>query len=79
MYCLIYVITYTCTYLLTDQQLCEYLFELSQRFNQFYEKCPVLKAESPELQRSRAALCSLTADTLKLSLGLLGIRTVEKL
>jgi arginyl-tRNA synthetase len=39
----------------------------------------VLKAESPEIQRSRAALCSLTAETLKLSLGLLGIKTVEKL
>ena len=42
-------------------QLCEYLFELSQRFNQFYEKCPVLKAETLELQQSRTALCSLTA------------------
>jgi len=55
------------------------LFELSQRFNQFYEKCPVLKAETPQVQRARTALCSLTADTLKLSLGLLGIDTVEKL
>ena len=25
------------------------------------ERCPVLKAESPEIQRSRTALCSLTA------------------
>ena len=69
------------TILLLDEhnQLCEYLFELSQRFNQFYENCPVLKAETIESRRSRAALCELTADTLKLSLGLLGIETVEKL
>jgi arginyl-tRNA synthetase len=64
---------------LYPNKLCEYIFELSQRFNQFYERCPVLAAESPELRKSRAALCSLTADTLKLSLDLLGIRTVEKL
>eukprot|EP00596_Hydrurales_sp_CCMP1899_P010025 CAMPEP_0119036524 /NCGR_PEP_ID=MMETSP1177-20130426/4295_1 /TAXON_ID=2985 /ORGANISM="Ochromonas sp, Strain CCMP1899" /LENGTH=572 /DNA_ID=CAMNT_0006996531 /DNA_START=363 /DNA_END=2081 /DNA_ORIENTATION=- len=64
---------------LYPNRLCEYLFELSQRFNKFYECCPVLKAETIELRRSRAALCSLTADTLKLSLGLLGIQTVEKL
>lgn len=64
---------------LYPNKLCEYIFELSQRFNQFYERCPVLAAESKELRKSRAALCSLTADTLKLSLDLLGIRTVEKL
>lgn len=64
---------------LYPNKLCEYIFELSQRFNQFYERCPVLAAETPELRKSRAALCSLTADTLKLSLDLLGIRTVEKL
>ena len=55
------------------------MFELSQRFNLFYERCPVLKAETEAIQMSRTALCSLTADTLKLSLELLGIDTVEKL
>ena len=64
---------------LYPNKLCEYIFDLSQRFNQFYERCPVLSAETPELRKSRAALCSLTADTLKISLDLLGIRTVEKL
>lgn len=37
------------------------MFELAQRFNQFYESCPVLQAETPELRASRAALCALTA------------------
>ena len=55
------------------------MFELSQRFNLFYERCPVLKAETEEIQLSRTFLCSLTADTLKLSLELLGIDTVDKL
>ena len=56
-----------------------YIFELSGKFNQFYEQCPVLAAETAELQRSRLALCSLTASVLRLSLGLLGIDTLERL
>jgi len=64
---------------LYPNRLCDYLFELSGKFNTFYERCPVLKAENPQIQKSRAALCALTADVLKLSLGLLGIDTVEKL
>ena len=64
---------------LYPSQLCEYLFDLSQKFNQFYEKCPVLKAETPELMKSRSALCAITADTLQVGLSLLGIETLEKL
>ena len=64
---------------LYPNKLCDYIYELSQKFNQFYESCPVLKAENKEIQQSRAVLCSLTADVLDLSLGLLGIKTVEKL
>jgi len=64
---------------LYPNKLCDYIFELSQKFNQFYENCPVLKADTPELQTSRTALCILTSDTLKLSLDLLGIETVDKL
>merc|ERR1711988_1118864 len=62
---------------LLPSKLCEYIFELSGKFNQFYESCPVLAAETAELQRSRLALCSLTASVLRLSLGLLGIDTLE--
>jgi len=59
--------------------LCEYIFELSNKFNQFYEKCSVLRAGYPEEVRSRIALCTATANTLALSLNLLGIETVDKL
>ena len=64
---------------LLPSKLCEYIFDLSGKFNQFYEQCPVMKAETEELQRSRLALCSLTASVLRLSLGLLGIDTLERL
>jgi len=63
---------------LTPNRLCQYLFELSQKFNLFYDRCPVLSAPEP-LQTSRLALCDLTARTLKQGLGLLGIQVVERM
>jgi len=63
---------------LLPNRLCTYLFELSQVFNRFYDQVPVLKAE-PAARHSRLALCRLTADTLKLGLGLLGIPSLERM
>ena len=63
---------------LLPNRLCSYLFELSQVFNRFYDQVPVLRADEPA-RRSRLALCRLTADTLKLGLGLLGIPTLERM
>lgn len=63
---------------LLPNRLCTYLFELSQVFNRFYDQVPVLKAE-PDALPSRLALCRLTADTLKLGLGLLGIPTLDRM
>lgn len=67
---------------LTDyrpNQLTAYLYDLANRFSSFYENCPVLKAESPELLRSRLALCDLTAKVLRQGLSLLGIEAVERM
>lgn len=63
---------------LLPNRLCQYLFELSQKFNQFYDRCPVLQAEEPQ-RTSRLVLCHLTAKTLKLGLSLLGIPTLERM
>ncbi|MCP9816511.1 arginine--tRNA ligase [Synechococcus sp. GreenBA-s] len=63
---------------LLPNRLCTYLFELSQVFNRFYDQVPVLKADQPA-RASRLALCRLTADTLRLGLGLLGIPTLERM
>ena len=63
---------------LLPNRLCQYLFELSQKFNQFYEQCAVVKAEEPQ-RTSRLALCDLTAKTLKLGLSLLGISVLERM
>lgn len=63
---------------LFPNRLCQYLFELSQKFNQFYDRCPVLAAEEPA-RTSRLVLCDLTARTLKLGLSLLGIPVLERM
>ncbi|MEC7500458.1 MAG: DALR anticodon-binding domain-containing protein, partial [Planctomycetota bacterium] len=60
--------------------LSHYLFEnLAKRFSQFFEQCPVIKAESPTTASQRILLCGLTAKTLQLGLNLLGIDVVEKM
>ncbi len=63
---------------LLPNRLCEYLYQLSEKFNQFFENCPVLKSEEP-VKTSRLALCDLTARTLKLGLNLLGIEVLERM
>ena len=63
---------------LLPNRLCQHLFELSQKFNQFYDKHSVLQVEEP-LRTSRLVLCDLTAKTLKLGLDLLGIPVIERM
>jgi len=58
---------------LEPHRLCTYLFTLAQSYTTFYENCPVLKAETPELLRSRLALCSATLRVLETGLSLLGV------
>lgn len=63
---------------LLPNRLCQYLFELSQKFNQFYDRCPILNAED-SVRISRLALCDITARVLKLGLSLLGIVVLERM
>jgi arginyl-tRNA synthetase len=62
---------------LLPNRLCQYLFELSQKFNQFYDQCPVLQAEE-SVRLSRLLLSEITARTLKLGLSLLGISVLDR-
>jgi arginyl-tRNA synthetase len=63
---------------LLPNRICDYLYELSKKFNQFYEQCPVLTAEE-SIKTSRLILSDLTARTLKLGLSLLGISVLERM
>jgi arginyl-tRNA synthetase len=63
---------------LLPNRICLYLFELSQKFNQFYEQCDILNADEPQ-KTSRLILADLTARTIKLGLSLLGIDVLERM
>lgn len=63
---------------LEPHKLCGYLYALSGAFTEFWDKCPVLKAEEPA-RSSRLALCELTARTLKQGLALLGITALDRM
>jgi arginyl-tRNA synthetase len=63
----------------SPHRLCTYLFELAQDFTSFYDACPVLKAPSDEIRRSRLALAGLTASVIASGLALLGIDAPERM
>lgn len=64
---------------LAPHRLCSYLFELAASYHKFYESCPVLSADDETVRNSRLLLSDLTAKTLKLGLGLLGIEVLEQM
>jgi arginyl-tRNA synthetase len=60
-------------------KLAAYLYQLASLYTTFYDKCPVLKAETQEQIENRLFLCDVTARTLHRGMALLGIRTPERL
>jgi arginyl-tRNA synthetase len=61
---------------LLPNRLTEYLYELAEKFNAFFRDCRV--EGSPE-EKSRLALCELSARVLKQGLYLLGLETVDRM
>jgi arginyl-tRNA synthetase len=59
--------------------IANYLFSLAQEFQGFYEKVPVLKADSPEKASNRLVLVDGVATTIQAGLGLLGIECPERM
>jgi arginyl-tRNA synthetase len=55
----------------------EYLFQLSQEFNRFYESCRVVSDETG-VDVTRLRLCEVTAATLRAGLSLLGVRVLDR-
>ena len=55
------------------------MWDLSKSYSGFFQNCPVLKAETPDLRQSRLLLCDLTARVIQRGLDLLGIQTVERM
>jgi arginyl-tRNA synthetase len=59
--------------------LCNYLFELSQTFNSFYQEIPVIQEQDEELKSFRLHLITATAQVIKNGLYLLGIEAPEEM
>ncbi len=59
--------------------LSNYLYELAQRFNSFYNGVSVLRADSKEKQENRIKIVEATSQILKNGLSLLGVEVVEEM
>ena len=59
--------------------ICNFLFDLAQKYNNFYNLYPIIKAPSEEIVNLRLALTQATAQVLKNGLLLLGIQPLEKM
>ena len=63
----------------TTHYLTEYIFKLASLFNLFYEKYPVINAESKELQASRLSLVQAYKYVMGVGLSRLGIEEVKEM
>ncbi len=59
--------------------ICTYMYDLAKAFSSFYSQCPVLNSKQEDLKLARLALCKATSVTLKKSMELIGIQTVNKM
>lgn len=59
--------------------LCNYLYDLAQQFNSFYNNVPVLKAENEKVREERLKIVEAASQILKNGLELLGIEVVEEM
>lgn len=61
---------------LLPHRLCEYLFQLAEKFNAFFRDCRV---EGTAQQNQRLHLCDLTERILQTGMQLLGLRCIDKM
>jgi len=59
--------------------LCNFLYELANDFNLFYDKLPILKAVDLRARSLRLRLTQSTAQVMKNGLTLLGVETIERM
>jgi arginyl-tRNA synthetase len=60
-------------------KICDFAFDLSQTFNQFYHEVHILSGKDLMKQSSYHSLLSLTENVLRQCLWLLGIEGLEKM
>lgn len=64
--------------------LCDYLFDLSSIFSEFYDNCYCIEKDKvngtiKKINMGRLALCEATAQVMEKGFGILGIRTVDRM
>jgi len=64
---------------LSPNLVCNFVFDLAQKYNLFYDLYPIIRAETRELKIFRLALTAAVAQVLKNSLSLLDIGVSEKM
>lgn len=61
---------------LLPNRLCDYLYELAEKFNAFFRDCRV---EGSDQESSRLLLCEATAKVMEKGLNLLGLKTLDRM
>lgn len=59
--------------------IADYIYDLAKKFNSFYNNEKILTAPTEELKNARVLLSQKVGEALKKGLGLLGIKTVDKM
>ena len=59
--------------------LAQFVYDLAKKYNRFYTEVSIFNEEDENLQRFRVALSMLTAQTIKVSMGLLGINVPDRM
>ncbi|MDL1913339.1 MAG: arginine--tRNA ligase [Bergeyella sp.] len=64
---------------LNPAHMANYVYDLVKSYNAFYQNNPILSVEDISRKKMRLYLSNLTAKTIKKSLALLGIQTVDRM
>ena len=64
---------------LSPAHIANYVYEVVKSYNSFYQNNPILSQEDENIKNFRLQLSNLTAKTIKKSLALLGIGTVNRM
>ncbi|MCO6357763.1 arginine--tRNA ligase [Roseivirga pacifica] len=59
--------------------IAQYVYDLAKEYNRFYTELSIFNESDDTLQQFRVALSALTAQTIKVGMGLLGIQVPERM
>lgn len=59
--------------------IAQYVYDLAKDYNRFYAELSIFNESDKTLQQFRVALSALTAETIKVSMGLLGINVPDRM